>query len=276
MEILKNPIVIKYDGLDADQHEIELSSFAESIKGLEKIISVAATFAINQRYIKRRDAMEIRVMATTPSEGSFSLPLILAWVSQNALASNVVGGLIVAVVSYIFSKLSGNKQEMKELRTALETAIKELGNKDQAVVGRLLDTIDNMAASLRPAAKQALTPVGDSVSSLSVLSKDQKVNPFIVGVAEKDAIISENDTEIIAEREYKVRFHEMNKDTNSCRISFLNDDEIRIPAIIVDPCISLVENTYITAFANNAYITVKAKASMKDGEIIKLFISDSM
>ncbi|WP_295732157.1 hypothetical protein [uncultured Bartonella sp.] len=275
MPILKNPIIIKYEGLDADKHEIELSSFAESVKGLEKIISVAANFAISQRYVKRRDAMVIRVMATTPSEGSFDFPLILGWASQNSIASNTVGGLIVALVCYIFSKLSGRKQEMKALQAALEAAIKELGNKNQSVVDRLLDTVDSMAASLRPAAQQALTPIGNSVYSLSVLSKDQKVAPFVVGEAEKEAVLSGGNIEILDEAEYKVRFHEMNKDTNSCRISFLDGDGDRITAVINDPCFTLEENNYIKAFANNAYIPVKAKAAIRDGEIIKLFINNS-
>lgn len=277
MPILENPIIIKYEGLDADKHEIELSSFAESAKGLEKIISVAANFAITQRYIKRRDAMAIRVMATTPTEGSFDFPLILSWVSQNDLASNTVGGLIVALVCYIFSILSGTKKENKELLTELVTALKERGNTNEAVIHRLLDTIDNMAESLRPAAKQALTPIGNSASSLSVLSKDQKGKPFVVGEAEKEVVLSGGTTEILDETEYKVTFHEMNKDTNSCRISFLHDDDgTRITAIINDPCFKLEENNYIKAFANNTYIVVKAKAVIRDGEIIKLFISNSM
>lgn len=312
MPILENPIIIKYEGLDADKHEIELSSFAESLKGLEKIISVAANFAVSQRYVKRRDAMVGRVMATTPSEGSFDFPVIFSWISQNGLASTTVGGLIVVLVSYIFSRLCGTKKENEEQRKALEAALKERGNTNEAVIHRLLDTIDNMAVSLRPATKQALTPIGKSASSLSVSSKDQKIEPFVVGKAEKKAVLSdtrvlsgthvlskkvvlpkkelfyeqpvllqevvrsEDTTETLDEMVYDVRFHEMNKDTKTCRISFLNDDGSRITAVINDPCFKLEENNYIKAFANNTYIPVKARAIVKKGKIIQLVISNLM
>lgn len=274
--LTEEPIIIKYDGIDTERHEIELSALADSIKGLSRIISVAANFAATEKFVQHKDAMQVRVMAAPPKSGSFEIPLIIAWVSQNALATTVVGGLIVTLVSYIFSRLSRNKTEMKELRGALETAIKELGNRDQSVVDRLLDTIDKMSDGLKPAAKQAVAPIGNTASTLTVTSASSFARPVVIGAAEKDAIEASDPPEIIDEAEYHVRLHEVNKDNSSCKISLVDEPDVRIVAVITDPVFALPNNVFVLAFASDAPITVRAKAAVKDGAIEKLYISNSV
>ena len=44
-ETLFPPIVVRYDGLDAERHEIELGALGESLQGVSRIIGVAANFA---------------------------------------------------------------------------------------------------------------------------------------------------------------------------------------------------------------------------------------
>jgi hypothetical protein len=43
---LIEPVRIRYDGLDADNHEIELSLLSESLHGISRIISVCSNFAV--------------------------------------------------------------------------------------------------------------------------------------------------------------------------------------------------------------------------------------
>lgn len=266
------PITIRYDGMDAERHSLELMALGESVRGLGRIISVAANFAATQKFIQHQDAMEVRVLALPPKAHCFELLTAVQWINQSALASTTVGGLTVALVSYIFAKLAGNKAEMKELRGALETAIKEIGNRDQKVVERLLDTVDKMAASLRPAAKQAVTPIGRTASTLSV--DGAGVKSFKVGIAERDAIEASDPPEISEETTFRVRLHEMNMDTATCKVSFSDEPDERTPATITDPVASLPRNPYAEAFAAHAEITVKGKVATRDGKIEKLYISD--
>jgi hypothetical protein len=58
-----DPILIRYDGLDATQHEIEISALGESLRGLSRVIGVAANFAATQRYVQHKDALSVRVVA---------------------------------------------------------------------------------------------------------------------------------------------------------------------------------------------------------------------
>lgn len=266
------PITIRYDGLDAEGHVIELMALGESIRGLGRIINVAANFAATQKYIQHQDAMAVRVVAKPPRAHCFELTAILQWVSQNALAANVVGGLTVILVSYIFAKLAGNKAEMKELRGALDTAIKELGNRDQKIVDRLLDTVDKMATALKPAAKQAVAPIGRTASTLSVYGNG--VQSIKVGLAEKEAIEAVEPPEISDEGTFIVRFHEMNIDNTSCKVSFEDAPDDRTSAVITDPVATLPNNAYANAFASQTYLQVRGKVATRDDKIEKLYVSD--
>lgn len=276
MHSIGEEIIIRFDGLDADDHVIDLSLLADSLKGFSRIIAVAGNFAATEKFIQHKDAMAVRVVAKPPEAHCFEVSALLQWVSQNALAATFVGGIAVTLVSYIFRRLAGDKAEMKELRAALETAIKENGNRDQRVIDRLLDTVDRLADTLRPAAKQALSPIGKSAATVSVFEKGQRATAKPFGAAEKDAIESEAETEVLDETVYSVTFHEMNMDNVSCKVSLSDDDEGRINAIITDPVATLPNNAYATAFASRSSITVKAKATVQDGAISKLFISDTV
>ena len=79
---------------------------------------------------------------------------------------------------------------MRHLKGALDLAIKELGTRDQAVVDRLLGTIDKMADALRPAARQAVAPIGETADTLTV-GDVRHEREVIIGAAENDAILAE-------------------------------------------------------------------------------------
>lgn len=269
---LGGPIVIRYDGLDAEKHTIELIAFGESIKGLGRIISVAGNFAATQKFIQHQDALEVRVVALPPESHCFEISAILQWVNQSTLGATIVGGLTVSLVSYIFAKLSRNKAEMKELRGALDLAIREIGNKDQKVIDRLLDTVDRMADSLKPAAKQAVAPIGRTASTLVV--QGAGAPSFPVGVAERDAIEATEPPDISDEGVFRVRFHEMNIDSGGGKVSFSDDPDGRTSAVITDPLATTPNNPYAVAFASHAEMSVKGKIASRDGKAEKIYISD--
>src|SRR6185295_16526572 len=116
----------------------------------------AGNFAAKQKFTQHRDALAVRVVVQPTEAHCFEILACVKWAAENPLISTTVGGLAVTLISFIFAWASGRREEMKQLRGALDTAIKELGAKDQATVDRLLDTVDRMAEALRPAARQAV------------------------------------------------------------------------------------------------------------------------
>ena len=271
--LTKEPIIIRFDGLDADKHEIELAALAESLKGFSRILGVAGNFAATQKYVQHKDALSVRVMVVEPEAKCFQIAAWIEWVNQNPLLTTVVGGLTVSLVAYIFNRAAGQRAEMRELRGALDTAIKELGTRDQKVVDRLLDTVDKMADALKPAVKQAVSPIGETASSITVLEGPND-RTIILKTADKDAILSEDPNDISETGIYHVALTELNLDNGNCRVALREQPEPRIPAVITDPVISQPNNVYSSAFAAHKEIMVKAKASIRDGQIEKLFISD--
>ena len=63
VDALGEPVLIRYEGLDADSHEIEIAAFADSLKGLSRIIGVAGNFAATQKFVQHKDALSVRVVA---------------------------------------------------------------------------------------------------------------------------------------------------------------------------------------------------------------------
>lgn len=267
------PIRIRYDGIDAERHEIELSSLATSLDGIARIIGVAGNFAATQRLSLHKDALAVRVMAKPPDAHCFELMAWVKWVAEQPLLSATVAGLTVTLVSYVFSRAAGQREEMRHLRGALDEAIRQLGTRDQGQIDKLLATIDKMADALRPAARKAVDPIGKTAGSLSIGSADAE-RQAVIGRAERDAILSESPVEVSEEQDYSILIVEMDMELGSCKVKLEDEPDARYAATITDPAFLVAGNLYVTAMANKRWIRVRAKATIKNGGIDRLFISD--
>ena len=68
---LGQPIVVRFDGGDAAKHEIELTSFAESLGGMARIIAASSHFALTHEVSLRRDRQAVRVVIRAPEKHCF-------------------------------------------------------------------------------------------------------------------------------------------------------------------------------------------------------------
>jgi len=260
--------------MDADRHEIELSALAESLKGISRIVGVTANFAVTEKYVQHKDALAIRVITRAPEAKCFEIMAWVKWAAEQPLISATLATLLASLITYIVSKAVNNREEMRHLRGALEAAIKELGHRDQPVVDRLLTTIDKMADALKPAVKQAVAPVGETAATLTIGDAAGR-RMATVGVAEKAAIMADEPLEVGDERTYHVLITELDMETGGCKVAFLDEPNSRYPGRITDPAFALPNNVYATAMAARRDISVRAKATLKDGEIDRLYISNT-
>lgn len=274
-QYLFEPIRIRFDGMDADRHEIELASLAKSLSGLARIIGITGHFAATGQYNKHVDALSLRVVAREPQAKCYEVIAYLESISQHQLFSGTGGVLVGIIIQYYFSRWSGQREEMRFLSERLEQAIGELGHRDQAHVDRMLTTIEKMADALRPAARDAVAPVGRSSSTLTVGTAGSST---VVDVARKDAILSKDDIEIGDEQTYTVRITEVDVESGSCKVSFEDDQDAtnRVRAQIIDPSLSIPNNLYLLAVAAMRPLKVRAKPALKDGDVDKLYISDTV
>lgn len=180
----------------------------------------------------------------------------------------------MTLVSYVFSRAAGQKEEMRQLRGALDEAIRMLGTREQSTVDRLLSTIDRMADALRPATRSAVAPIGETASTLSI-GAPHGGRQAVIGVPEKEAIISASPVEVGEEATFVVTITELDMESGACKVSLPDDPEARITGRITDPAFSVPNNAYALAMAALRPIAVRAKPTTKDGGIDKLFISDT-
>ncbi|HFF8944278.1 TPA: hypothetical protein ACGE6U_001754 [Serratia marcescens] len=276
-------ISLRYDGLDAENHEIDLACLGESLKGFSKILATAGNFAVTQRYSKNVAGQGVKVYAKEARANCFTLDAVLNFVGQSQLFSGAVGSILGALIPYIFSRNSQKKEEMKLLKDSLDKAIEALGNKDRATIDGLLAVIDKMAGELRPSVRQAVSPIGNTCREISVTTNCGH-EPARIDEEDKAVIDRLNDDEVIGLREYKVFITEFDAQRTTAKVILLDDDSgRRVPAEINDPSVRKAGNPYITALnaylesqgAGSACITVTAKASMKKGNISKLYIADA-
>ena len=181
-------------------------------------------------------------------------------------------------------------EEMKHLSQALQASISQHVKTQE----RMLLTIEKLAESLQPAVRQALSPVGQSVDSISLSSKDSDGCATPAGTAftfdrhTKELATNRKNIAITGPHQLSSVISELDMLTGSCKISVLSDmdplypiDNLtgdptkRITAKIVDPVISVPNNPYAEALSNASSITFTAKAQIDaDGQVAVLYISD--
>lgn len=267
-------LTIRYDGKDADRHEIELHALGESLQGISRIISVAGHFATTGKYAKQMQALDTRTVVRESRAGCFSLVTALQFAKDQGLLQGGLGVIVTAIVSIVMSWRSGRQEEMQALKDSLKTAIEQLGNRDQAVIDRMLTTIERMAESLQPSVRQAIAPIGMTCSSITI-GGGQAIDEVAAA-----AIRSAIDASITEEREWSVLITELDKENSTGKVRLMpesEEHEKRVKARITDPAMKSIGDPYSFAFAEGRVLGVRGKALIEqDGEIRELYISNTV
>lgn len=269
---------IRYEGLDAERHQIDMMSLGESLQGFGRIYSVIGHYAATGQYVRQSQALTVKTYAQETEAKCFSVVGYIKSAAQAGMFQGSVGALIGAIVTYTLGKRSDKSEEMRHLRELLE---KQMGHNQQNL-DRAMETIERLANGLEPSIKKSVAPVGESCSRIDLYANGKMHKS--VDLADKQALLSTEDGELINEREYTVMLTEFDRLYRRCKVHLLGDDADqdadecglppRINAEITDPAIQFTNNKYSTAVGSDKPIKVKAKAFLKDGEITKLFISD--
>lgn len=276
-------ISLRYDGKDALNHEIDLNCLGESLKGFSKVLSTAASFSATQKYSKHINYQEVKVYAREAKANCFTLDAALNFVTQNQLFSGIAATILGAILKYIFAINSNKKDEMKALQQSLEKAIEALGNRDAGTIDKLIAVIDRMAVELRPSVRQAVSPIGNTCDEISIATN---VDGCLLKVNEHDKaeIDKLDDDEVIGLREYRAFLTEFDAHNMTAKIILEGDDSNRrIASEISDPSASKKNNPYINALGSyistkgdpSSVFTITAKATVKKGQINRLFIVDA-
>lgn len=257
--------------MDAENHEIELFALGDALKGIARIAAVAGHFAVTQKYSRRLSSHDIRVVAREPKANCFSVDILWSFVQQHQILSGSFGAIVGVLIPYVIAVSANKRQEMNILKESMNDLISQLGSNNDYAIDRLSQIIEQMAIELKPSAKLAVTPIGSSCKTLSI-STGSRVSVF--DESDKEQIIKNELDEITDTKPFTVLITELDLERGTCKVHVDGDDEHRVNAVITDPQLQLTNNSYSIAFAAGEPITIQGKALLKEGELVKLFISD--
>lgn len=266
---------VRYDGKDAADHRIDAGQLAESLAGISKIAAVAGTFAATQEMRLQRKNWDVRVLIAANEPACFDVTLALEWMKQHQVLSGSAAALFAVLVPFIVAKSKNNRGEMEKLAEVAKEAIRELGHRDTDTINRMLGTIERMADKLDSSVKRAVHPVGDSCETIQFGRGEHQST---VGLAEKEAILAE-DVVVDIERPYLLNITELDLENASVKAHIVDDaGEVsarRVRCLITDPSLNSIPNPYVSALQSQIPLRVKAKATLKDGVISVLYVSDA-
>lgn len=267
------PFTIRYEGLLATTHEMDLSQLGESLQGFAKAIAVAANFAYTGSTAVHIDALKVKVIAQPTEEHrcyevwALIKPIMESkefWIGAMGAAATI----FAPIIAYILS--SRKSEEMKHLSDALKLALS--GN--QAVTEKLVSTVEKLAEALNPSVRKALSPIDRSCTHIDVYAGDKKVQTLNSSTKASfnagGARVSDH-TKV-----FSGVISQFDMTSGTCKV-LLDGQSERISANVVDPCYSAPNNAYATAMAAKTSITFLAKPELDgDGLIAKLYIFDTV
>ncbi|WP_250492809.1 hypothetical protein [Caballeronia sp. GAWG1-1] len=273
-------ITVRYEGNEAEQHEIELHQLGQSIQGFARIFAICANVLRTGKIARHLDSLEVRVMAVPVAEHNCFevLAMIKTLATSKDLWSGAFGALLAAVVQYVLSRKARNGDEdlMEFLKDTLQQALHNNQLESQRfamTIEKMMVTIEKLAESLRPAARQALSPIGRSCNRIDLYAGDCAFVTLDSGhkqaFADAEAVLSDH----LAT--YDGLISEFDMATGACKVT-LEGEPSRIPAIVTDPIFNRPNNPYVEAMACAISLRFLAKADLDaDGNPSKLYISDT-
>lgn len=263
-------IPIRYDGLDASRHELDLIALGQSLQGAGKLIRAAASIVIIQPQLAR-SSLRMRVMAGPPQPGSYIFNTFVAPLSP--LLPGLTTGAnkaIEAIVSYTISRFTKKPEKTDK---AFELALKCV--EENGLTARMaIEAVSKIAEGQRPAVRQFVVPIGESCETAQIGNLPSVA--LLVDRSDREEIDADDQTTIGDEASFEILISEIDLHNRTCKLQMRGESvDKRFAGSITDPAIGMAANNYAMALSERRWLMVKAKPEMSDGNVVRLFISDS-
>jgi hypothetical protein len=177
------------------------------------------------------------------------------------------------VISELVDALKIKSQQEHELNMVLANGIVHTNDNLARMHDKLIDTLPKLASATRGHGAQLVVPVGNTCKSLTQF--DTPEQRIVINEPEAEVIRGGNRMEIAEMAEFLcTRISEINLETGHCILSVDGIDGA-ISGKISDPALSEPNNIYTQALNNQSKFSFSAKPVKKDGEIIRLYVSDA-
>jgi hypothetical protein len=274
-----DPVILKYDGLDADNQEIELAALGQSLQGAAQLLGSAAHVVLTGDYAKT--ALGVRIVAGIPKKGSWELPAIImsaAPVVTPMLPIIADAGkaaakkAVTSIISYVIEKAAPKgKSDVQAALATVEKSVAELGHTSRHAI----DAVERIAANQRPAIRLFVAPIGQTCDSIQV--GEAKDGAILVDRERRALIESPDKIQIGSASRFDILLSELDLKNQTCKFAIKSPDfdlEKRFSGQITDPIVQNPDSPYSIAFSKQTWLSVVAKPKLENGELDKLFISD--
>ena len=273
------PIRIRYDGIDAQNHQLDLSELGKSAIGISKIMSTIAQFSATGNYKKSKKKLDFRVLVGGAEDNCITFEAILTTIENHDLANAMlaIGGIAIfesfkGIMKLFWKLVAGKpKEETKEYKDLLEL-YKKQHIEDQNKITRLISLVEKLSEDLRGAAIQATNPISISCDTLQF--GDTNNDYFVMLDIEDREAIRTQKFDFSELETHRVLISELDMRNGTCMVSLIDDLQRRFKASITDPVISNANNAYGFAMNGKEMVTVIAKRKIYREMTKEFIISD--
>jgi hypothetical protein len=130
--------------------------------------------------------------------------------------------------------------------------------------------VEQLVAENRRPLREFPDPIGKSVRLIQVGSKD----PIVIDEPSAEVLRSHEPLKLGDDVEYDVAIEGVFKTNGACRVRLLNNNKI-VSGKISDPALEEPNNIYTRALNEGGTLHVKAKPTLKHGQIRTLYITEA-
>lgn len=280
---------LRYDGGMAADHRIDMRDLGTSLIGVERIISDALIVTLEGRLPRRRERRDFIIVVETPKAHCFdisgaldTIPGLLPFIQD--ILKDYTKDFVTTLFSYVLCLLGGRPREASVAFDKLMELTQKMheGHLSERAADReyALATQENMirlAETLKPAARQAVAPIGRSCNELR-LPQSPGVPATVIDVAMADAIRAKEPVEVGDMTRMIVHIDTVSISRRAMRVQIPGDtSDAFVEATIRDPAFdeNPNHNIYTASLGGLLAVDVKPTYRKETGELIKLHVMNA-
>lgn len=283
VEPLFPAIPVEYGGLYTESL-MDVQDLGISLQGLGKLANGIVHFYLHGQVARDARLYQVRVFAGPPKRGSILYDIIGLIVTGQLplyapllcdLAETFVPRIMRGVIDLAVGRHSNTEQTIDKL---IELANNHDAFARQVHEGHMRDKewlkehIDALAQQNHAPLRELVRPVGTSCRQIK-FGNERVTDAAVVDEPEAEALASKEKLEVGDTRQFRGTFEGVDTTNGVCKIKIDGGEDV-LRGKITDPALINVQNVYTHSLDTKRPIIITAKPVTKDGEIVRLFISD--
>jgi hypothetical protein len=274
---------VRFDGLDAKHHQIDMKQLGKAMIGLDRAISDSVFLATEGRLPRAQEQRSLVVLVEAPRAACVEILGVVETISGflpiaiQILAENGTK-FVFEYLSFLFKFRGGKRREADEhLMEAHRLLCEDRKDERRSVYEneaqwrehsvRLVETMAN-------ALKDVVSPVGRTAETLSLAAPDGRL-PTVIDVPMAEALRSKQPLDVGEMTRMRLRVDGIIKHSRLLKVVIDGEPGRYVNAEVRDPVFDTVPNVYTDAVSSDVALEVDAKPTYRDGELVKLHIMNA-